>query len=57
MAVVAWVVDLADPGAERMPQGTETAIEGIQLPRLAVAPGRDPVPLVLAFVAGDAGGG
>ena len=50
VAVVGWVVDLADPVAERMPQGTEAVIEGIALPRLAVAPGRDPFPLVLAML-------
>jgi HPr kinase/phosphorylase len=48
IAVLRWVVDLADAGAERMPQGSKAVIAGITLPRLAVAPGRDPLPLVLS---------
>ena len=49
MAVVRLVVDLAT-AAERMPQAaaTEAEIEGVRLPRLAVAPGADAFSLVLA---------
>jgi HPr kinase/phosphorylase len=48
-AVIRLVVDLAAE-AERMPPAaaTETEIEGVVLPRLAVAPGEDPFSLVLA---------
>jgi hypothetical protein len=49
-AVVSWVVDLAAEPSMRIPEeaATQTAIEGIRLPRLAVAPGYDPFPIVLA---------
>jgi serine kinase of HPr protein (carbohydrate metabolism regulator) len=49
MAVLRLVVDLAT-AAERMPQAaaTEAEIEGVRLPRLAVAPGVDAFSLVLA---------
>ena len=52
MAIVAWVVDLDAPTPTRMPEGVaaRTAIEGVVLRRLAVAPGCDPVPMVLAAV-------
>jgi HPr kinase/phosphorylase len=48
-AVIRLVVDLA-AAADRMPPAaaTETEIEGVRLPRLAVAPGEDPFSLVLA---------
>jgi serine kinase of HPr protein (carbohydrate metabolism regulator) len=48
-AVIRLVVDLA-AAAERMPaaSASETEIEGVQLPRLAVAPGEDPFSLVFA---------
>jgi serine kinase of HPr protein (carbohydrate metabolism regulator) len=51
VAVVGLVVDLAVSGAERLPAmaDRETAIAGISLPRLAVAPGADPLPQVLAY--------
>jgi HPr kinase/phosphorylase len=50
VAVVGLVVDLADLQAERLPgtSGQEVAITGIVLPRLAIAPGSDPLPAVLA---------
>jgi len=50
VAVVGHVVDLAVPGAERLPEsGTgQAAVEGVDLPRLVVAPGVDPLPMVLA---------
>jgi HPr kinase/phosphorylase len=49
-AVVGLVVDLAAPDAERLPGQAirETVVEGIRLPRLAVASGQDPLPAVLA---------
>lgn len=50
LAVVGLVVDLAAADAERLPRAaaTETSIEGIPLPRLAVAPGDPSLPAVLA---------
>ena len=50
LAVVGLVVDLGVPDAERLPRKTagQTTIAGIVLPRLAVAPGLDPLPMVLA---------
>jgi serine kinase of HPr protein (carbohydrate metabolism regulator) len=48
LAVVGLVVDLAAPSAERLPAPQEVSIDGIQLPRLAVASGDDPLPGVLA---------
>jgi len=52
MAAVSWVIDLGEAGAQRMPVGAAIAtnIEGIRLPRLAVAPGCDPFPMVLAVL-------
>jgi HPr kinase/phosphorylase len=57
MAVVSMVVDLS-ADATRMPDhASQTAtIAGILLPRLAVAAGGDPVPLVLAEVRARAAG-
>jgi serine kinase of HPr protein (carbohydrate metabolism regulator) len=54
--VVGLVVDLADPATERLPaELAETAvIEGVRLPRLAVAPGNDPLPLLLTRLQGVA---
>jgi HPr kinase/phosphorylase len=50
MAVVGLVVDLGASDAARMPAAAagRTVIDGIEVSRLAVAPGTDPVPLVLA---------
>jgi HPr kinase/phosphorylase len=50
MAVVSRVVDLDAAASMRMPEGaaTQAVIEGLRLPRLAVAPGCDPFPVVLA---------
>ena len=50
VAVVGLVVDLSEPAAERLPgkNARRVAIEGVDLPRLAVAPGADPLPAVLA---------
>ena len=50
-AIVGLVVDLAAEDAERLPQPDETVIEGVNLPRLAVAAAADPLPLVLVYVA------
>ena len=49
VAVVGLVVDLAVADAERLPRtAEEVEVVGIIIPRLAVAPGSDPVPAVLA---------
>src|SRR4051794_5534046 len=50
IAMVGLVVDLGAADAERLParETAATEISGIALPRLAVAPGVDPYPLVLA---------
>lgn len=50
VAVVGLVVDLAAPEAERLPQTSvqQVTVEGIKLPRLVIAPGADPLPVVLA---------
>ena len=50
IAVVGLVLDLAAADAERLParETAVTEISGIALPRLAVAPGVEPYPLVLA---------
>jgi HPr kinase/phosphorylase len=49
-AVVGLVVDLAAADAERLPEYTELAIAGIDVPRLAVAPGAAALPAVMAVV-------
>ena len=53
VAVVGLVVDLAAPDGERLPAraSEHVTIDGIELTRLAVAPGVDPVPLVVAALA------
>jgi hypothetical protein len=50
--VVGLVVDLAAADAGRLParEAAETAIEGVILPRLAVAPGQPALPLLMAFL-------
>src|SRR5262249_45540056 len=50
MAVVGLVVDLAAEDAERLPAAGETALLGVPLRRLAVAPGADALALVLALL-------
>ena len=52
VAVIGWVVDLAADDAARLPerQAREAVIEGIRLPRLPVASGEEPLPLVLALL-------
>jgi HPr kinase/phosphorylase len=51
VAVVGWVVDLADPKASRLPEAAdrEVTLAGIKLPRLGIAAGTDPLPAVLAL--------
>lgn len=50
LAVVGLAVDLAVEDAERLPDPSVQAatIDGVRVARLAVAPGIDPLPLVLA---------
>jgi HPr kinase/phosphorylase len=52
VAVVGLVVDLAAADAGRLParEALETALEGVTLPRLAVAPGQPALPLLMAFL-------
>jgi serine kinase of HPr protein (carbohydrate metabolism regulator) len=58
LAAVGLVVDLAAADASRLPESTaaETRIFGMVLPRLGVAPGIEPLPLVLAWVRTTVGG-
>ncbi len=58
VAAVGLVVDLSAADAERLPaaEALETALEGVTLPRLAVAPGESALPLVLAFAKTAPGG-
>jgi serine kinase of HPr protein (carbohydrate metabolism regulator) len=50
LAAVGLVIDLAAADADRLPvsETAVTEVAGIALPRLAVAPGEDPVGLVIA---------
>jgi serine kinase of HPr protein (carbohydrate metabolism regulator) len=50
VAAVGLVVDLADPGAERLPRAAarEVTVDSVTLPLLALAAGSDPLPAVLA---------
>jgi HPr kinase/phosphorylase len=50
VARVGLVIDLAAPDAARLPavESAVTEVAGITLPRLAVAPGTDPAPVVFA---------
>ena len=52
VAGIGLVVDLAASDAGRLPgpETAETAISGVIVPRLAVAPGQNPLPLVLAWL-------
>ncbi len=52
LAAAGLVVDLGAPDAARLPAGEAagTVLEGVALPRLAVAPGMPALPLVLAFL-------
>jgi serine kinase of HPr protein (carbohydrate metabolism regulator) len=49
-AVVGLVVDLEATDAARLPEKQQVEIEGISLPRLAVAPGQAALPGVLALL-------
>ena len=49
-AVVGLVVDLDAADSERLPDRGTTAIEGISVPRLAVASGAAALPTVLALI-------
>ncbi len=53
VAVVGLAVDLGAADAQRLPlpQAREIRLEGISVPRLAVPPEADPLPLVLAAMA------
>jgi serine kinase of HPr protein (carbohydrate metabolism regulator) len=51
VAVVGLVVDLAADDAERLPADGNTVVEGIALPRLAIACGMEPLHPVIAAVA------
>ena len=52
VAVVGLVVDLAASDADRLParEAAETAVAGITLPRLAVAPSQSALPAILAML-------
>ncbi len=52
IAVLGILVELGQVDAERLPAsaGREAEFGGIRLPRLAVAPGQDPLPLILAHL-------
>jgi serine kinase of HPr protein (carbohydrate metabolism regulator) len=54
IAVISLVVDLDVAAPPRLPDATaaETDVAGVTIRRLAVAPGFDPLPLVLAAVTG-----
>ncbi len=58
VAAVGLVVDLAAADAERLPalQTGQISLEGIDLPRLAVAPGQPALPLLQAFLGSSPGG-
>ena len=52
VAVVSSVIELGAISAARMPELSEqwADLEGVRLPRLAVAAGEDPLPMVLAYL-------
>jgi serine kinase of HPr protein (carbohydrate metabolism regulator) len=50
VAVVGGVIDLAATDAERLPRQAEVQVEGIKLPQLKIAEGRDPCPSVVAWL-------
>jgi serine kinase of HPr protein (carbohydrate metabolism regulator) len=53
VAAVGLLIDLKAADAQRLPlpEARNAVLEGVALPRLAVAPGADPLPLVLAAIA------
>ncbi len=52
MAIVSWVVDLDAAAPMRLPDdaAAHAVVAGVRIRRLAVAPGCDPLPMVLAAV-------
>lgn len=50
VGVASLVVDLAAAATERLPEGSPAVLEGVSLTRLAVPPGADPLPLVVALL-------
>ncbi len=52
MAVVSWVVDLGVAAPMRIPDDSaaHAVVAGVRIRRLAVAPGCDPVPMVLVAI-------
>jgi serine kinase of HPr protein (carbohydrate metabolism regulator) len=58
LAAVELVVDLAAEDAARLPdpKGQQTVIEGIPLPRLAIAAGMSALPALLGFLKGPPAG-
>ncbi len=52
MAIVSWVVDLDAAAPMRLPDdaAAHAVVAGVRIRRLAVAPGCDPIPMVLAAV-------
>jgi serine kinase of HPr protein (carbohydrate metabolism regulator) len=56
VAVVGFLVELGAEDAERLParSGTQAVLAGIRLPRIGVAPGADPLPLVLTYLSSAA---
>ena len=52
LALVGFLVDLGDSEAVRLPDSASqhTEIDGVSLPRLAVAADHDPLPVVLAYL-------
>jgi len=52
MAVVSWVVDLGVAAPMRIPDDStaHAVVAGVRIRRLAVAPGCDPVPIVLVAI-------
>jgi HPr kinase/phosphorylase len=57
VATVGFAVELGPTDAERLPARprTQAVLQGIALPRLAVAADADPLPLVLAYLATSEG--
>jgi serine kinase of HPr protein (carbohydrate metabolism regulator) len=51
-AIIGVVVDLSASDAERLPppEALKTVVSGVKLPRIPVAVGQNPLPLVLAFL-------
>ena len=57
MAAVGLLVDLAAADAARLPERTDSSLAGIVLPRLAVAPGADPLQMLIAALRTAESGG